>query len=230
MKARGVGLILATSKTAAEVAPIREATGFADWPAIVENGAGLLEPGDTGADAGGRYNEIRALLREMPKGFQGFGDMSAEEVAAATGLSLDAAEQARDRAFTEPGLWTGDPEGLKRFEQEIANAGLLMRRGGRFLTLSFGATKADQMALLTARYAPRVTLALGDAPNDIEMLEAADFGVIIANDHSVPLPPLPGETAGRIIRTALPGPEGWADAVSAFLNTHAPDKDESTHG
>ena len=44
----GAGVVLATSKTAAEVAPLRAALGLAGWPAIVENGAGLLAGGCRG--------------------------------------------------------------------------------------------------------------------------------------------------------------------------------------
>ena len=69
------------------------------------------------------------------------------------------------------------------------------------------------MAALTDGFGARHTLALGDAPNDIEMLQAADFGVIIANPHRNPLPPMPGEGTGRITRTTLAGPAGWNTAV-----------------
>ena len=80
-------------------------------------------------------------------------------------------------------------------------------------SLGLSREQADQMAALTDAFAPRHTLALGDAPNDIEMLQAADFGVIVANPHRDPLPPLPGEDIGRITRTTLPGPAGWNGAV-----------------
>jgi mannosyl-3-phosphoglycerate phosphatase len=56
-------------------------------------------------------------------------------------------------------------------------------------------------------------MALGDAPNDIAMLEAADTGVIVANPHGAGIAKLPGESAGWIRRTALPGPDGWNEAV-----------------
>ena len=41
LRAAGIPLILASSKTAAEIAPLRADLGFADCPAIVENGAGI---------------------------------------------------------------------------------------------------------------------------------------------------------------------------------------------
>lgn len=227
MRAGGVGLVLASSKTAAEMAPLRAEMGFGDYPAIVENGGGLLPPEGQalGADERARYGALRAALAALPPGFAGFGDMSAQEVAEVTGLSEAGAALAKQRAFSEPGLWSGAPEALAAFEAGAARAGLTLRRGGRFLTASFGGTKAQQMARLRQEMRPRLTLALGDAPNDIEMLEQADFGVIIANDDAPALASLPGEAAGRITRTARPGPEGWAEAVSAFLTEHAPSED-----
>ena len=87
-----------------------------------------------------------------------------------------------------------------------------------FLTLSFGKTKADQMAVVISRLKPRYTVALGDAPNDVEMLEAADAGIIIANPHRPPLPLLKGETVGRITRTTHAGPKGWNEAMIAHLD------------
>ncbi len=50
MREDGHVLVLASSKTAAEIAPIRAAMGFVDCPAIVENGAGLLAAGEDGED------------------------------------------------------------------------------------------------------------------------------------------------------------------------------------
>ncbi len=61
-------------------------------------------------------------------------------------------------------------------------------------------------------------MALGDAPNDIEMVEAADFGVIVANPAHAPLPALAGEADGRIIRTEKVGPAGWSEAVMRIVS------------
>lgn len=214
----GAGVVLATSKTAAEVAPLRAALGLTDWPAIVENGAGVLDAGAQAARDHSEYRQIRAILATLPSGFQGFGDVSARDVARLTGLSPDAARAARQRQFSEPGLWKGDPAGLDAFMTAAQAAGLHARQGGRFLTLSMGRTKADRMGALMARYAPRTTIALGDAPNDAEMLETADFGVIVANPHAPPLPLLRGEGSDRIIRTTAPGPHGWSQAIFALLH------------
>ncbi|AKO98124.1 mannosyl-3-phosphoglycerate phosphatase family [Marinovum algicola DG 898] len=229
----GAGVVLATSKTAAEVAPLRAALGLAGWPAIVENGAGLLAAGAEAGFDDSAYRAIRKTLRQLPQGFcafDGFGDMSDAEVARVTGLPRAQAALARRREFSEPGRWTGSPAGLEKFLSSAGKAGLHARRGGRFLTFSHGQTKADQMAALIAQYTPRMTLALGDAPNDIEMLEAADRGVIIPNPHSRPLPRLPGEDSGRVRRAETPGPEGWNAAVLALVQDVKHNKEAPSDG
>lgn len=226
----GAGLILATSKTAAEVAPLRAEIGFTDWPAIVENGGGLLEPGKMGETDTDAYREIRARLAGISHDFKGFGDMSAEEVAAETGLAPEAAARAKSRRYSEPGRWTGPEADLARFLDAASAAGLTARRGGRFLTLSLGGTKADRMDELLHRYAPRHSIALGDAPNDVEMLERAEFGVIVRNDHAPPLPPLAGEDSGRIRRTEHEGPRGWAEAITALLQDLKLTEEPTGHG
>ncbi len=213
----GVGLVLASSKTAAEVAPLRDEMGFADWPAIVENGGGLLPPGQGIPQTDTQYAEIRARLGGLPSGFRGFGDMSEEEIARLTGLPHAGAALAQQRLFSEPGLWTGTEEGLHRFLDRAQAAGLHVRSGGRFLTLSLGGSKADRMAEIIAAFRPRHTMALGDAPNDLEMLQSAEIGVIVKNRQSPPLPRLPGEDTGQIRRSTLEGPQGWAQAVVARL-------------
>ncbi len=139
--------------------------------------------------------------------------MTDAQVAAITGLSPEAAALARQRHFSEPGLWQGTAEDRAAFLDALSELGIAARSGGRFLTLSFGATKAGRMAEIAARYGAETVIALGDAPNDREMLEAATCGVVIRNDHGPGLPELDGEAAGRIRRSALPGPEGWNAAI-----------------
>lgn len=226
----GAGVVLATSKTAAEVAPIRSAMALDAWPAIVENGAGILEPGTGGTGDDGTYRKIRAKLRALPPGFEGFGDLTATGVAALTGLSLEAAQAAKARQFSEPGLWKGDPSRLDAFIQAALASDLHARQGGRFLTLSMGGTKADRMIEIAERYGNPATVALGDAPNDAEMIAAAHHGVIVCNPQAPPMPLLDGEKANRITRTTLPGPAGWAEAIFDILEMLGLSKEAASHG
>ena len=217
----GAGVVLASSKTAPEILELRRDMGLQDWPAIVENGAGLLEPQTQAAPDRTEYVRLRAIVTKITAnpsaGFRGFGDMDVAEVCDVTGLRPSDAQRALQRAYSEPGIWSGTPAEKDSFLAQLKAHGVSAREGGRFLTLSFGKTKADRMGQIIDRHAPRHTIALGDAPNDVEMLETADCGVIIANLDKAPLPCLSGEKSGRIIRTTDPGPQGWNTAVLAHL-------------
>ncbi len=229
LKAQGVPLVLASSKTAAEILAFRAEIGFSHCPAIVENGGGLLEPGAGGSVLDDRavhqrlLNVLNGIDPALRSHYQGFSDWTVEQVASHTGLPPEKASLARRRQFTEPGIWSGDDAQQTQFLDALSAAGVTARRGGRYLTLAFGGSKADLMAKAMERFATPndrlFSIALGDAPNDIEMIQAADLGVIIANPHGAALPELAGEATGRIIRTELTGPYGWNKAILDALHT-----------
>lgn len=227
LKSMGGLLVLASSKTAQEMAPLHRALALAPAPIVAENGAACLSSDQVSAIARGAtgdmsdYHRIRAILAKLGAPFRGFGDLSATEVAGLTGLPLGAAAQAKSRQFSEPGIWDGTDSEEAQFLKDLQSHGLSARRGGRFLTLSFGGTKAGQMAQVLRDHGPATTIALGDAPNDVEMIAAADYGVVIANPHGPGLPPFDDES--RILRSALPGPEGWAETMTQILDQLAPE-------
>lgn len=216
LRQAGIPLVLASSKTASEIAPLRAALGFAHCPAIVENGAGILPPGRDRPGESGSHPRLRATLATLPPWFQGFTDWGAQAIARRTGLAPEDAARAAQRYFSEPGLYTGPEAQRAAFLEKLAEAGIQAAQGGRFLTLSFGGSKAGRMAELAARMpGPPTTIALGDAPNDAAMLRAADYAVIVPNPaHQGPgLAP----DGARIRLAPAPGPAGWAAALDALL-------------
>ena len=223
LAARKIPLVLASSKTAAEMSAIQSEMGISHWPALVENGAGVTDGSEQALDRT-EYERLLAILSGLPthlnSNFVGFGQMTDRGVADVTGLPLEKATKARLRAFSEPGLWQGTETELQHFTEALTNQGVALRKGGRFLTLSFGRTKADGMRDIVERLGSQITLALGDAPNDAEMLEAADHGVIIRNDHAPDMPALRGLQTGAIRKTTKQGPEGWNQAVLEFVETY----------
>lgn len=229
--ALGIPVVLASSKTASEIRPLQEQMGLTGLPAIVENGAGVIGLHET--DPADAYSALRDALDRIPTHlrtqFRGFGDMTVSELARLTGLPQDAAQLAKARDYSEPGVWSGNDAELAQFHADLQEHGITAQRGGRFLTLSFGRTKASAMDNVIDALGAKKTLALGDAPNDIAMLEKADMGVIIANPHRPPLPVLAGEHDGRITRTHDAGPLGWNASVNAIIDTlplaegHTPD-------
>ncbi|QEE47501.1 HAD-IIB family hydrolase [Rhizobium sp. WL3] len=231
LKERGIPVILASSKTEAEMRPIAEAIGISH-PMIVENGAGIvgLPPQAVAADGvtSSPYNCLRTLLRELPKElgacFAGFGDWDVEEVSRQTGLPLSSAALARQRRFSEPGLFTGTDAQKQVFLDFLDARGFTAVQGGRFFTLMPKTSKAERMAEVVAHYQrsagePIRTVALGDAPNDLAMLEAADCGIIIANPAHTPLPVTEQERQGAILRSEQAGPEGWNIMIHQLVAT-----------
>jgi mannosyl-3-phosphoglycerate phosphatase len=225
LKAFAIPVILASSKTAAEIAALRAELDLDAYPAIIENGAGILWPGDTGNDDDDSYERLRNAIDSVnAEGrFEGFGDWSIEEVARRTGLDRKAAELAKRRHFSEPGIFSGTESERDAFVSALAAIRLEARMGGRFLTISAPTSKAQRMNEIVGRLFGDqandvMTIALGDAPNDTEMLEASDIGVIVANPAHARLPELAGEPEGCIRRTTLPGPAGWAEAIGALLD------------
>lgn len=221
LKGMGAGVVLASSKTAAEIRVLQKDLELQQWPAIVENGSGLLLATDSIAKKNARYDQLRRVINDTPINlrdkFHGFADMTTADVAANTGLSLESSALAKNRLYSEPGLWSGSIAEQEEFLTLLTQHGVTGRYGGRFLTLSFGGTKADHMSALINKFKPRYSVALGDAPNDIEMLEAADYGVIVRNPHREELPRLATEAHGRITRTDLAGPQGWNDAIIKLI-------------
>lgn len=226
LRANNIPIILSSSKTAAEIEPLRRELGFEHCEAIVENGAGLLIPGDQNLEANDKYlnllEEIDDVPSEYRNKFEGFSQLSLERLSALSGLSPEEAKLAKERQFSEPGTWSGGSQELEVFCGFLEEVGIVVNRGGRFISLSFGGNKADRMREVVGRFRSgtedRFCVALGDAPNDIAMLEAADLGIIVENPAHSGIGQLDGEQDGSIMRTEEPGPAGWNSAVLGVLD------------
>ena len=221
LKTLEIPLVLASSKTEAEMRPLAAAIGI-DYPMIVENGAGIVNMPDGNTEEDGVYDRLRGLLAAMDpalsRHYQGFGDWSDGDVAEKTGMTLANARLARKRRFSEPGLWSGSEEEREAFAAVLEEQGFQAVQGGRFFTLMPKTSKAEAMARIAKSYARQsdasvVTVALGDAPNDAAMLEQADIGFIIANPAHAEMPVSAREKAGFIKRSSRPGPAGWNDMI-----------------
>lgn len=231
LETRGIPVILASSKTEAEMRPIAEAIGIS-YPMIVENGAGVVGLGRDAAPpdqhSSSSYSHLRSFLRELPKElgacFEGFGDWDVARVSEETGLPLHAADLGRQRHFSEPGRFTGTDAQKQAFIALLDAQGFTAVQGGRFFTLMPKTSKAERMAEVVAHYRRLTgetirTVALGDAPNDLAMLEAADCGIIIANPAHHPLPVTKREKAGAILRSEQFGPQGWNTMIHQLVAT-----------
>ncbi|PKE27967.1 mannosyl-3-phosphoglycerate phosphatase-related protein [Rahnella sp. AA] len=228
-----IPLILTTSKTPAEVTGLQSALHLTHQPFIAENGAIIHLPSgwqttDTAPFhiTGAGYSDIRQTLVQLRQHhdfeFRGFGDVTPKQVAAWTGLSEQAAELAMQREASEPLVWFGNDLDFACLKKCLAREGLALTRGGRFWhVMGADAGKGQAVQWLSARYQqlrgqPGVSIGLGDGPNDLSMLDAVDYAVVIKGHHAHEMP-LSRDDAARVFRTTEFGPQGWSQGLNHFI-------------
>jgi mannosyl-3-phosphoglycerate phosphatase len=232
IKERGIPLVLCSSKTRAELEVYRKRLDN-DHPFISENGGGIYLPAGyfpfhgSGDQQGGyevialgsTYEEIRkrfaAMRDRLGISVRGFGDMTTEEVAGLTGLTIEEARLAKQRDFEEPFIFPGVPD--DRFFSEIEGEKLRWTQG-RFFHLMGDHHKGKAVHILRRLYerrdGPVVTIGIGDSLNDLPFLFAVDRPVLVKKetgryDARIDIPGL--------IRAEGIGPAGWNEAVLELL-------------
>lgn len=238
LKAAGVPLVMTTSKTRPEVEELQDRLGMVH-PFIVENGGGIFFPpgypvaASEGPEAAGPYQMVRlgepyqrirdffATVRE-PFQLRGFGDMDVTEIKERTDLSLQAAQMAGCRDFSEPFVFLG-PERIVELAPLATRAGLSITRGGRFYHLiGSGQSKGRAVRIATRilrqhEARPVTTVGLGDSKNDLPMFAEVDIAILIPHPDGTHEPlARPG-----LYRADLPGSTGWGKAVLEILDATA---------
>ncbi len=252
LKGKKIPVIICSSKTRKEIEYYRKNLGN-DHPFISENGGGIFIPkgyfkfdiSGSGVPVieennyrvvrlGARYACLRkAILELREEGFRvkGFGDMSIEEVAAAAGLSIEEAKMAKERDFDEPFIFYGDETEARGLVATIKSRGFNVTQG-RFFHIFGDSDKGKAVSVLIGLYKKKfseiVTIAVGDSPNDISMLEKVDYPVIVRKpdgsyDPRISLP--------NLIKACGIGPDGWNRAVLRIvLRAHPRTGLRSTRG
>lgn len=237
LREHGIPVILTSSKTFVELAALARRLDF-EYPVIGENGAFIAWPDDCAmavrADStengyrfrrfGKKYGDILSVLHQLRLHpdfrFSGFSDWCVEELMEHTGLDRAAAERAQQRQASEPILWEGREEALPAFRQALESQGLQLIRGGRFFHVMGPSSKGKALGWLQNILAAQScgdelgAIALGDGPNDLDMLEAADIAVVVANPDSPKIAP----KTDRLIYTEKPGPSGWNEAITHLVS------------
>ena len=134
-----------------------------------------------------------------------------------TELDSESAELARKRQFTEPILWLDSEAALLDFQSCLQRLQLQLVEGGRFFSIQSSFNKATAMHWLREQSAleqESLIVALGDSPNDSEMLEAADIAVIVKSAKSSHISL---SSPSTIIHTDKAGPAGWQEAIHQIL-------------
>ena len=152
--------------------------------------------------------------------FEGYADWDVATIAHHTGLPVEKAPLSGQRNGTEPIHWHGTEESFAAFEAELSQHKLKAVSGGRFIHISGLTDKAMGLERVSALYqkiqpdATIKTVALGDSPNDLGMLNQADIAVVIPNKKRLE------PTAPTVIQAEEEGPTGWNTAILSILAKH----------
>lgn len=228
LKALNIPVVAVTSKTRAEMDSLQQAIPYLYPVCGCENGAVLVDRrfGTVRVDVlGRRFDELVACFERIrtEQGIhgQGFHEVSDARVAEWTGLSLAEAAKARQREASLPVYWPEDRGGRAEFIEAARRAGCRVMTGGRFLHLAGQADKGTALERIRERLAgdgPLNIMALGDSGNDDALLAAADWAVRIPPKQGMTRP----EPVSHARLASKPGPEGWNEAVLAWLRRTRP--------
>jgi predicted mannosyl-3-phosphoglycerate phosphatase (HAD superfamily) len=98
-------------------------------------------------------------------------------------------------------------------------ADIQIQRGGRFYHFTGQASKEQAMKTIISAFTAQqpeanfISIALGDGPNDLGMIEAADIGIIMPNTDGVTIT----SSLPHVRSAAAPGPRGWTSAILEIL-------------
>jgi mannosyl-3-phosphoglycerate phosphatase len=233
-----IPLVLCSSKTRKEIEHYRKKLGNSH-PFISENGGGIFIPERYFPDEsvletfspitekgyriirlGTPYNELRAVIAQLrAEGFAltGFGDLSLYQLVEQTGLPTDEALLCKERDFDEPFLFKGADNEKEALFHSIQAKGLFTTQGVFFHLLGNN-DKGKAVTILSeiyrARYGSIRTVALGDSPNDLPMLESVDFPVAVQRPDGRHHPSL---SLPNLYKAEGIGPHGWNSAILDLL-------------
>ncbi|MBI4746103.1 MAG: HAD-IIB family hydrolase [Deltaproteobacteria bacterium] len=188
-----------------------------------EGGEGGWKQGEGGEcetiAIGAPYWELRSaflkLKQELNAKVIGFGDMTAREIAALSGLTEEEATLAKERDFGEPFIFEGETD--DRFLKTIEERGLQWTQG-RFFHIMGENDKGKAVKILKHLYGKAfgevITIGLGDGFNDLPFLKEVDYPVLIPRedgkyDPRVELP--------NLIKAKGIGPSGWNEEVLSAI-------------
>lgn len=224
LREKNIPLILCSSKTRAEIELYRERLSLKEYPFISENGGGIFLP--SGEDyeiisLGVPHSFIVEILKKAKEAlglnFKGFHELSVEEVARVSGLSLKEADLAKRRDFSETILI--DDELAPSLESFLKKHGLKLTKGSRFYSVTGDNDKGKAVRILRERFkniysgCEVVFIGLGDGENDLPMLKEVDYPVLVRGKSGR----LPELNLHNLYVTEQPGPFGWAEAIFKIL-------------
>lgn len=234
-----IPLILVSSKTRAEIEFFRKRLSL-DSPFIAENGGGIFFPSTFKLPKNYPYERVngynaiflgrpikgvleKSWLLKKDFDFRGFSEMTPEEIAGVTGLTLEQAILASKREFDEPIVLKNSLDDREIFYKKAYGLGLDCVHGGRFIHLFLGGNKGKAVEIVLNIYrqliGPIFSIGLGDSPNDISMLKVVDKAVLMQDRDGTYIK---GLVHPDLIKAEGNGPKAWNRAILSILADFSP--------
>jgi mannosyl-3-phosphoglycerate phosphatase len=239
LREKDIPLIICSSKTRREIEYYRKKLDNSH-PFISENGGGIFIPRNYFEFTfyiplfivkvennyhvirlGSKYSDLRAAIEALRReGFKvrSFGDMTVREIAEIANMSTYEAEMAKVRDFDEAFIFEGDEEETQRLLDAIRAKGFNHTQG-RFFHILGDSDKGKAVSILIElckkKFGKIKTVAIGDNPNDIPMLEMVDYPVIVQKPNGTYDPRI---DIPNVLKAGDVGPEGWSKAVLALVS------------
>ncbi len=242
LREQDIPLVLVSSKTRAEMEPLRQRLAHRG-PFIVENGGAVFVPHGLFdfplermrsrasyqvIELGLPYHMLREVLKQIEDAVEtplhGFGDLSVEAIMQVTGLPHADAVLAKQREYDEPYLLQGPPALIEEVCRQIVTRGLRWTKGGRLFHLLGENDKGEAASVLLRCYlrqqrmngqAERIeTVGIGDSINDAPLLAMVDYPILVQKPDGSYDPDI--QLSGLIYAQGV-GPVGWNEAVLKLL-------------
>lgn len=233
LKKAGISIIFCSSKTWAEQDHYLRELGLMDEPAIVENGSGIFMPDKADIDlVENNYNQIRhhgrqvtvlgktydmvlkALERASEKYYpelKYYATQSVEDIAAITGLSIEAAKKATQRDFSET-IFNADTNSnaYKSLVKDLDSQGFRCIPGSRYVTVTGSESDKGQavgrlIEVYKAKYGEVKSYGIGDSMNDLEMLRVVDLPYLVQRPDGY----WADVHVNKLSKVGSIGPDGW---------------------
>ena len=242
LRTYGIPLILVSSRTRAELEPLRRRLQHQD-PFIAENGGAVFVPQGlftfplervrTKAsydviELGMPYHMLRDVLKQIEDAVEtplhGFGDLSVDDIMEVTGLSRADAMLAKIREYEEPFLLHGPQTLVEEVCRQVVTRGLRWTKAGGLFHLTGDNNKGEAAEILMRCYQreqrlrcqsrPVESVGIGDSITDVPLLAVVDHPILVQRpDGSFDTNVL----LPRLVRTRGIGAAGWNDAMLRLL-------------
>ncbi len=153
--------------------------------------------------------------------FQGYQDWSINQIIEKTGLSEADAAASSKKEFSEPFEWYDTQENLQKLTDSARLSGYKIVKGGRFYHLQGSVHKASLFDFihefknqLYPEFESIRFIALGDNHNDIDMLNQADYSIVIKSPTDTKLELSKNK---QVIYSQSFGAKGWNEEILTLL-------------